>query len=156
MPASTSPVFSGSGADEFIASAMIAYSGNDNQALEAGIKYLVLSAVASAFMLLGYCHSLFVYRDLIDSGTGDKSTGPAKQWQYYPQLRHHLLLVAFTFKLSLVPCHLWVADVFEGAPVPTAALLATISKAALFVVLLRLSMFGEWHINPQSSTSSQS
>ncbi len=127
---------------------MIAYPGNDNKALEAGIKYLVLSALASAFMLLAIA-ILYLYTGtlqipdlavnvpaLLDKGNIIHSCAVI------------LLLVAITFKLSLVPCHQWVADVFEGAPVPTAALLATVSKAAIFVVLLRLFIIGEWYNQP--------
>ncbi len=127
---------------------MIAYSGNDNQALEAGIKYLVLSAVASAFMLLAIA-ILYLYTGTLSiPELAIKVPALLSNGNIIHSSAIILLLVAFTFKLSLVPCHLWVADVFEGAPIPTAALLATVSKAALFVVLLRLFMLGEWHNQP--------
>ncbi|MEE9346005.1 MAG: NADH-quinone oxidoreductase subunit N [Methylococcales bacterium] len=127
---------------------MIAYAGNDNQALEAGIKYLVLSAVASAFMLLAIA-ILYLYTGTLSiPELAIKVPALLSNGNIIHSCAIILLLVAFTFKLSLVPCHLWVADVFEGAPIPTAALLATISKAALFVVLLRLFMLGEWHNQP--------
>ncbi len=127
---------------------MIAYSGNDNQALEAGIKYLVLSAVASAFMLLAIA-ILYLYTGTLSiPELALKVPALLSNDNIIHSSAIILLLVAFTFKLSLVPCHLWVADVFEGAPIPTAALLATVSKAALFVVLLRLFMLGEWHNQP--------
>jgi NADH-quinone oxidoreductase subunit N len=48
-----------------------------------------------------------------------------------------MILVAVGFKLSLVPFHLWTPDVYEGAPAPVGAFLATVSKTAVFVVLLR-------------------
>ena len=54
------------------------------------------------------------------------------------------ILAGMFFKLSLVPCHLWVADLFEGAPLPTAALMATLSKLAVFVVLWRMFSIGQW------------
>ena len=127
---------------------MIAYSGNNNQALEAGIKYLVLSAVASAFMLLAIA-ILYLYTGTLSiPELAIKVPALLSNGNIIHSCAIILLLVAFTFKLSLVPCHLWVADVFEGAPIPTAALLATVSKAALFVVLLRLFMLGEWHNQP--------
>lgn len=127
---------------------MIAYAGNDNQALEAGIKYLVLSAVASAFMLLAIA-ILYLYTGTLSiPELAIKVPALLSNGNIIHSSAIILLLVAFTFKLSLVPCHLWVADVFEGAPIPTAALLATISKAALFVVLLRLFILGEWHNQP--------
>ncbi|MGK3922253.1 proton-conducting transporter membrane subunit, partial [Enterococcus faecium] len=48
-----------------------------------------------------------------------------------------LMLVGIGFKLSLAPFHLWTPDVYEGAPAPVAAYLATASKVAVFAVLLR-------------------
>ncbi|MBQ0714855.1 MAG: NADH-quinone oxidoreductase subunit N, partial [Paraperlucidibaca sp.] len=49
-----------------------------------------------------------------------------------------LILAALSFKLSLAPFHLWTPDVYQGAPAPVAAYLATVSKVAVFAVLLRL------------------
>lgn len=49
-----------------------------------------------------------------------------------------MMLVAFAFKLSLIPFHLWTPDVYEGAPVPITAFLATVSKIAAVAALLRL------------------
>src|SRR5690606_34258368 len=49
-----------------------------------------------------------------------------------------MMLIGLAFKLSLVPFHLWTPDVYEGAPAPVAAFLATASKVAVFAVLLRL------------------
>ena len=116
--------------------AMIAYPLHDKHALEAAVKYLILSAAASAFLLLGMA---LIYAD---SGTlsfpglaqhlsaGDAS-GP------YIVIGSVLLLVAVGFKLSLVPFHLWTPDVYEGAPAPVTAFLSTASKTAIFAVLLR-------------------
>ena len=131
---------------------MIAYQTVNNQALEAGIKYLVLSALASAFMLLAIA---ILY---LESGTLSipdlviKAPNLLDNHNFIHDCAIILLLVGVAFKLSLVPCHLWVADVFEGAPVPTTALLATLSKASLFVVLLRLYRFGEWYTQTQLVT----
>ncbi len=60
-----------------------------------------------------------------------------------------MMLIGLAFKLSLVPFHLWTPDVYEGAPAPVAAFLATASKVAVFAVLLRLyqispAMSGGW------------
>ncbi|MCP1131568.1 NADH-quinone oxidoreductase subunit N, partial [Robbsia andropogonis] len=49
-----------------------------------------------------------------------------------------MMVVGLAFKLSLVPFHLWTPDVYEGAPAPVAAFLATASKVAVFAVLVRL------------------
>ncbi|MCO6763711.1 NADH-quinone oxidoreductase subunit N, partial [Streptomyces sp. EL5] len=49
-----------------------------------------------------------------------------------------MLIVGLGFKLSLVPFHLWTPDVYEGAPAPVGAFLATASKVAVFAVLVRV------------------
>jgi len=48
------------------------------------------------------------------------------------------IMVGFAFKLALVPFHLWIPDVYQGAPVPVTAFVATVSKGAMFAALLRL------------------
>jgi len=116
---------------------MAAYLYKDPRSLEAGVKYLILSAVASAFLLFGMA--------LVYSQTGTlafaemgarlvQSAGPANQ---YLLAGAAMILIAVGFKLSLVPFHLWTPDVYEGAPAPVGAFLATVSKTAVFVVLLR-------------------
>ena len=103
--------------------------------LEASVKYLVLSAAASGFILFGmaliYAQtgtlSFASVTNLPAAGLGDGYTIVA------------LLMVVsgMAFKLSLAPFHMWTPDVYEGAPLPATAYLATIGKAAMFVVLLR-------------------
>lgn len=123
--------------------AMIAYEGKNNRALEAGIKYLVLSSTASAFMLLAIA-ILYFYTGTLS--IPEVLVKMADLLPYNMTGKDHLiqnaaiilLLIGIAFKLSLVPAHLWAADVFEGSPLPTNALLASISKASVFVVLLRL------------------
>lgn len=103
--------------------------------LEASVKYLVLSAAASGFILFGmalvYAQtgtlSFTSVRELPAAGLGDGYTIVA------------LLMVVsgVAFKLSLAPFHMWTPDVYEGSPIPATTYLATIGKAAMFVVLLR-------------------
>jgi NADH-quinone oxidoreductase subunit N len=54
-----------------------------------------------------------------------------------------LVLAGIGFKLSIVPFHMWTPDVYQGAPLPVTGFLATVSKGAIFVVLLRLFFFAE-------------
>ena len=49
-----------------------------------------------------------------------------------------MLLVALAFKLSLAPFHLWTPDVYQGAPAPVAAFLASVSKLAVMAIVMRL------------------
>jgi NADH-quinone oxidoreductase subunit N len=116
---------------------LIAYLRTNSRGIEAGIKYLILAAVASAFILFG---TAFVY-----AGTGSLSFGAiaSRAAQGPPHLLLNagigMLLVGIGFKLALVPFHLWAADVYEGAPAPVAAFIATASKGAVFAVLLRFA-----------------
>ena len=54
-----------------------------------------------------------------------------------------LLLVGVGFKLAVVPFHMWTPDVYEGAPAPVTAFVATVSKGAVFALLLRYLAAGE-------------
>ena len=116
---------------------LIAYTRAVRRSLEAAFKYLVLSAAASATLLFGFA--------LIYAATGslDLSEMPAVNSALagedllLSQIGATLVWVGIGFKLSLVPFHLWTADVYEGAPAPVTALLASISKGAVTVVLLR-------------------
>ena len=114
---------------------MVAYFTGTGEALEAGIKYLILASASAAFLLFGMA---LIYAD---SGT-----------MAFSSLRHlsadrsslALLLpgIALTvtgigFKLGVAPFHLWIPDVYQGAPAPVAAFVATTSKTAVVALLLR-------------------
>ncbi|MCY1341754.1 NADH-quinone oxidoreductase subunit N [compost metagenome] len=116
---------------------MVAYAFFNRRSLEAGIKYMVLSAAGSAFLLFGMA---LLYADagsLSFTGIGAKLAATGMP-SLVAQLGLGMMLVGLAFKLSLVPFHLWTPDVYEGAPAPVAAFLATASKVAVFAVLLRL------------------
>jgi NADH-quinone oxidoreductase subunit N len=123
----------------------------DTKSVEAGIKYMLFGALTSAVLLYGFS---FLYGF---SGTtqiyeiGQKlQAGNVSVFLTITVLT--LILVGFGFKISAVPFHFWAPDVYEGAPTPVAGFLSTASKAAGFVVLMRvlLSVFpnqaGEWTI----------
>jgi len=115
---------------------MVAYAFRDRISLEAGLKYMVLSGAASAFLLFGmallYAASgTLEYAGLVD---GLANGGEHQSWV---MIGVGMMVIALTFKLSLVPFHLWTPDVYEGAPGPSSAFLATVSKVAVFAVLLR-------------------
>ena len=114
---------------------LLAYTHERSKSLEAGIKYLVLSATASAALLMGMAF-LYSY-----SGTMDfRNLG-----EVLVQVIHEpivvmgmgLMIVAIAFKLSLAPFHAWTPDVYQGAPAPVATFLATVSKVAMLVVAVR-------------------
>lgn len=116
---------------------MAAYTFNLRISLESGIKYMILSAATSAFMLFGIALLYAVSGTLSFAGLGQSVTVATA---------HHLwliagigmIVVAIGFKLSLVPFHLWTPDVYQGAPAPASTFLATVSKVAVFALLVRL------------------
>lgn len=115
---------------------MIAYAYFNKRSLEAGIKYMVLSAAGSAFLLFGMA---LLYADagsLSFAQIGASLAGASGS--QLVQIGIGMMLIGLAFKLSMVPFHLWTPDVYEGAPAPVAAFLATASKVAVFAVLLRL------------------
>ncbi|MEH6582692.1 MAG: NADH-quinone oxidoreductase subunit N [Halioglobus sp.] len=116
--------------------ALIAYPDKSVLPLEAAIKYLVLSGAASATMLFGFA--------LLYAVTGALAFTELGQALAREQANNTILLVAATliiaglgFKLSLVPFHMWTPDVYEGAPSPVTGFLASVSKAAIFLALMR-------------------
>jgi NADH-quinone oxidoreductase subunit N len=122
--------------------AMIAYPVHSEKLpvlpMEAALKYLIMSGVASAVMLFGMA---LVYAAV---GTfefaGIAVAAAALESALDPVLLSGflMLLAGVAFKLSLVPFHMWTPDVYEGAPTPVTAFLATVSKAAMVAVALRL------------------
>tara|TARA_B110000858_G_scaffold198463_1_gene265313 strand:+ start:11998 stop:13461 length:1464 start_codon:yes stop_codon:yes gene_type:complete len=109
--------------------------------LEASVKYLVLSAAASGFILFGMA--------LIYAQTGTLSFASVTELPAaglgdgYSIVALLMVVSGMAFKLSLAPFHMWTPDVYEGAPLPATAYLATIGKAAMFVVLLRFVQISE-------------
>lgn len=116
--------------------ALLAYSRDEKPNLEAGLKYVVLSGVASAFLLFGIA---LVYAELgtLQFARIAELMIPENGGGVYVAGGLGFVIAGIAFKLSLVPFHLWTPDVYQGAPAPITAFLATVSKGAVFVVLLR-------------------
>ncbi len=115
---------------------LVAYAFFNKRSLEAGIKYMVLSAAASAFLLFGMALLYAESGSLSFSGLG--ASLAVQGSSLLVQAGIGMMLIGLGFKLSLAPFHLWTPDVYEGAPAPVATFLATVSKVAVFAVLLRL------------------
>jgi NADH-quinone oxidoreductase subunit N len=115
--------------------ALIAYQANAPRPLEAGIKYLILAGVSSGFLLFGMALIYMAFGTLAFAPLGEllRTQGAHP----YVLVGLAMIIVGVGFKLSVVPFHLWVADVYEGASAPVSALLASVSKGAMFALLLR-------------------
>ncbi|HTC53898.1 MAG TPA: NADH-quinone oxidoreductase subunit NuoN [Steroidobacteraceae bacterium] len=115
---------------------MAAYLVKERRSLEAGMKYLVLSAVASAFILFGMA-LIYAQTGTMVFGDIGMQLAQLSDGQGIVILGAALLLIGLGFKLSLAPFHLWTPDVYQGAPAPVAAFLATASKVPVLALLLR-------------------
>ncbi|MDA8241471.1 MAG: NADH-quinone oxidoreductase subunit N [Nitrospiraceae bacterium] len=115
--------------------ALVAYVREAARSNEAGLKYLVLAGVSSAFLLFGMA--------LVYAGLGTMEFGRIAEKVSIAADNtlvisgFALTVVGIGFKLALVPFHMWTPDVYEGAPAPVAAFIATASKGAVFALLLR-------------------
>jgi len=114
---------------------LIAYL-RTSRGIEAGIKYLILAAASAAFLLFGMA---LVYAELgtmefpqIASKIASLNT-PA----ILTLVGLAMIITGIGFKLAVVPFHMWTPDIYEGAPAPVTAFVATVSKGAVFVLLLR-------------------
>ncbi|MCK7548701.1 NADH-quinone oxidoreductase subunit NuoN [Marinobacter koreensis] len=116
---------------------MLAYSFRAERSLEAGIKYLLLSATATAFLLFGMA---LIYARTGSLDLGWVSGAMVRASDAWMLAGAGLIVVGLGFKLSVVPFHLWTPDVYQGGPAPATIFLATVSKLAVFVVLLRLAL----------------
>lgn len=110
----------------------------DPKSSEAGLKYLLLGAVASAVLLYGMAliFGLTGTTHLNEIATAISAGGIMRS----PALLMGivLLVAGFGFKIAAVPFQMWVPDVYEGAPTPVTAYLSVASKAAGFAVILRI------------------
>lgn len=116
---------------------MVAYTYDRARSLEATIKYMVLSATASAIMLFGIALIYAQIGSLAFAEIGAKITEEPNALIIVGGM---MLVIGLFFKLSLAPFHLWTPDVYEGAPAPVGAFLATAAKVAVFAVLVRFAL----------------
>lgn len=117
--------------------ALISYLHGRALPVEAGIKYLVLAAASAAFLLFGMA---LIYADLGTMDFARMAQLLARKVAVNPALLLPgiiLIVTGIGFKLALVPFHMWTPDVYEGAPAPVTAFVATVSKGGMFALLLR-------------------
>jgi len=122
--------------------ALIAYVRERICGVEAGVKYLILAGVSSAFLLFGmalvYARVGSLAFERIAYLLAPSSLTPASPATDLIVLAGlGLMLVGVGFKLGVVPFHMWTPDVYQGAPAPVTALTATVSKGAVMALLVR-------------------
>lgn len=117
---------------------LVSYLRHDRGSLEAGVKFLVLGALSTGFLVYGIT---WIYGVTGQTNLHAIATViPALKQAAAPALLFGLglVLVSLGFKVAAVPFQFWVPDVYQGAPTPVTAFLSVASKAAGFAVLLRV------------------
>ena len=115
---------------------LIAFEKSKGSSIEAGIKYLVLASVSSAFLLFGMGIIYVTFGTMQFNGIVIAMNNLVN----LPPLFIYgfgMLLVGIGFKLALVPFHMWTPDVYQGAPAPVSSYIATVSKGAVLAVFIR-------------------
>lgn len=115
--------------------AAIAYPRTESE--EAGIKYFLLGAFATGFVVYGIALTFGATGTTALAGIVAAVTAGTAQTPLL-LIGAALILVGFGFKVALVPFHMWTPDVYQGAPTPVTAFMAAGAKAAGFAVLLRV------------------
>lgn len=116
----------------------ISYFRKDSKSLEAGTKYLILSALSTGFLIYGITWIFGTTGSMSINELGANIAALPSSSLTPLLFGIALILVAFCFKIAAFPFQFWLPDVYQGAPTPITAFLSVASKAGGFVVLLRL------------------
>src|SRR6266436_9732335 len=119
---------------------LAAFDKADVHSAEAGLKYFLFGSTASAFTLFGISLIYGLSGTTALAAIGQKLAGAPLQ----PLLAVGIVmtLIGFGFKIAAAPFHLWAPDAYQGAPIPSAAFIASGSKVASFVVLGKIVLVG--------------
>src|SRR6184192_4121739 len=130
---------------------LAAFDKSDVHSAEAGLKYFLFGSTASAFTLFGISLIYGLSGTTALAAIGQKLT----TFPLQPLLAVGIVmtLIGFAFKIAAAPFHLWAPDAYQGAPIPSAAFIASGSKVASFVVLGKIVLIGfgpvhgsaDWH-----------
>lgn len=121
---------------------LAAFRRNDLRSAEAGLKYLVIGAASTALLLLGIAFVYGATGKLAFTEIAAVIDNPAelatKAWMLWTGLA--LVASGLLFKIGGVPFHVWMPDVYQGAPSPVTAFLSTASKAAGLILFMRMGV----------------
>lgn len=128
---------------------LVSFQRSRMASLEAGVKYLILSALASSFLVFGIALIFGTSNQTNFVRIYDESAALLSNKVFW--LGALMVMLGLAFKIAAVPMQVWAPDVYQGAPTPTTAFLAIGSKAAGFILLLRVlfvalpSLITEWN-----------
>ncbi len=130
--------------------AMVAFNRDDSHAAEAAMKYFILGAIASGMLLYGMSmlYGVSGSLDIVEvSSFILRSSADMSMALVFGLV---FVVIGLAFKLGAVPFHMWVPDVYHGAPTPVTLLLGTAPKIAAFAMIMRLlveglgGLHGDW------------
>lgn len=128
--------------------ALVALRRDDLNATEAAMKYFVLGALASGFLLYGM--------SMLYGATGSLSVAEVFREIAAGQIREKVLafglvfiVAGLAFKLGVVPFHMWIPDVYHGAPTAVTLMIGGAPKLAAFAIVMRLLVEGMWPLAAQ-------
>ncbi|MDT8991180.1 NADH-quinone oxidoreductase subunit NuoN [Curvibacter sp. APW13] len=128
--------------------ALVALRRDDLNATEAAMKYFVLGALASGFLLYGM--------SMLYGATGSLNLGEVVRYVASGELRMGVLVfglvfivAGLAFKLGVVPFHMWIPDVYHGAPTAITLMIGGAPKLAAFAIIMRLLVEGLWPLAAQ-------
>jgi NADH-quinone oxidoreductase subunit N len=124
---------------------LCAFARDDVRSSEAGLKYFVLSALASGLLLYGISLT-YGFSGTMDFGRLTQAITDPSGVSTGLVVGIAFVVAGLAFKLSAVPFHMWTPDVYEGAPTPVTAFMSTAPKVAPFVVLLRVMIGPFGHV----------
>lgn len=123
--------------------ALVALRRDNATATEAAMKYFVLGALASGFLLYGL--------SMMYGATGSLDVSEVIKAVNTGQVKHQVLVFGLVFvvaglgfKLGVVPFHMWIPDVYQGAPTAVTLLIGGAPKLAAFAIFVRLLVEGMW------------
>lgn len=131
---------------------LVGFLKSDTRSNEAALKYVILGAFSSGILLYGI--SLFY------GLTGTTELSAMANALFAPDFNNPMLLLAtlfmlvgLLFKIGAVPFHMWVPDIYEGAPTPITGFMSVAAKAAAFAVVLRIFLNELFVLSPIWSIS---
>uniref|UniRef100_UPI0030DEDA9F NADH dehydrogenase subunit 2 n=1 Tax=Ecklonia maxima TaxID=428677 RepID=UPI0030DEDA9F len=126
---------------------LAAWKKNSYFSVEAGLKYFILGSIASIFFLFGASLIYFVM-GTTNLGSLTLLTESLLISSPFLYLGLVCMVSALLFKIGAAPYHMWIADVYEGAPTLVGFIFAVIPKFSFFVIILRLSFISFWSFFP--------
>ncbi len=120
--------------------ALVGFAKKDGRSAEAALKYFLFGSLAAAFLLFGMS-LIYGFAGTTDL-TGIGAALQSSTAEPILAVGIAMILLGFGFKVAAVPFHLWAPDVYQGAPTPTAALIASGSKLAGIFILTKVLLLG--------------